>query len=86
MPGVAFIDMPPDYHFDNSVLAVIAVRLPLEPPYLHRSSGNLYSGGSLLIPRIDIHKLPSQVVYRVSHESSGPGGRRKTGNDLTGTL
>ena len=42
-----------------------------------RSNSN--SGHALLIHRIDIHILPSQVVYLVSHESSGPGGRRKQG-------
>jgi len=77
MPGVVLYVRISIIISTTSMLGVVAVRLPLEPVYLHHSASNSNSGQALLMLRIDIHILLSQVVYLVSHESSGPGGRRK---------
>jgi len=77
MPGVVLYVRISIIISTPSVRPAVAVRLPLEPVYLHHSASNSNSDQALLMHRIDIHILASQVVYLFSHESSGPGGRRK---------
>jgi hypothetical protein len=68
-----------DNHFDNLFAcgrsSPVTFGTGVSAPYFKQ----LQFGQALLMIRIDIHMLPSQVVYLVSHESNGPGGVAKQG-------
>jgi hypothetical protein len=85
-PGIVFSLGVAMITLITPVLALVSSSVTFGTGALHQLGGRPLFGWVLLMPRIDIHILPSRVVYRVSHERSGPGGRRKTGNDLAGRL